>query len=154
MSPRKPVIETSAGGVVFRCLPDAPVFLLILDVHRNWGFPKGHLIDAEQPLEAARREIREETGLGDLVLHAPLGAIDWRFHFRGRPIHKHCHFFLFESPGDEPVPQIEEGITLCEWYRFEEALETITYANSRQVLRQAGGSVEGLWRSHTQAAGR
>ena len=40
--------ETSAGGVVFRAPQgEEPVFLLIRDSYRNWGFPKGHLEDAE-----------------------------------------------------------------------------------------------------------
>src|SRR5437870_10481966 len=30
--------------------------------------------------------------------------------FRGKTIHKYCHFFLFESKHGEPVPQTEEGI--------------------------------------------
>ncbi len=62
--------ETSAGGVVFRRPPDgAPRFLLIRDSYRNWGFPKGHLEPGEPPADAARREVAEETGLNDLVLH-------------------------------------------------------------------------------------
>src|SRR2546427_2298604 len=39
----------------------------------------------------------EETGLNELVLHDPIKVIDWYFRFRGKTIHKYCHFFLFES---------------------------------------------------------
>jgi 8-oxo-dGTP pyrophosphatase MutT (NUDIX family) len=40
--------------------------LLILRAFRNWDFPKG-LVDAgEDPLDAARRETEEETGITDL----------------------------------------------------------------------------------------
>ena len=35
--------ETSAGGVVFRVDHGPPLYLLIRDSYRNWGFPKGHL---------------------------------------------------------------------------------------------------------------
>src|SRR6267143_398808 len=90
--------ETSAGGVVFRRGPNGePRFLLIRDSYRNWGFPKGHLEPGEPPAAAARREVAEETGLKDLVLHGPIRVIDWYFRFRGKTIHKFCHFFLFES---------------------------------------------------------
>src|SRR2546425_12629316 len=84
--------ETSAGGVVFRRGPpggpsDGPVrFLLIRDSYKNWGFPKGHLETAEPPADAARREVTEETGLQDLVLHGPIKVIDWYFRFRGKTI--------------------------------------------------------------------
>ena len=79
-----------------------PRFLLIKDSYDNWGFPKGHLEDGESPAEAATRETAEETGLDQLVLQGPIRVIDWHFRFRGRHIHKYCHFFLFESPDGEP----------------------------------------------------
>ncbi|PYO98548.1 MAG: NUDIX hydrolase [Gemmatimonadetes bacterium] len=138
--------ETSAGGVVFRRGPGdgEPHFLLIRDSYRNWGFPKGHLKAAEPPADAARREVAEETGLSDLVLHGPIRVIDWYFRFRGKTIHKYCHFFLFESKHGEPVPQTEEGITDCAWYSADEARRTISYDNAREVLAQATAMVQAL----------
>jgi 8-oxo-dGTP pyrophosphatase MutT (NUDIX family) len=129
--------ETSAGGVVFRRADGVARFLLIRDSYRNWGFPKGHLEPGEPPAEAARREVAEETGLEDLLLHGPIKVIDWYFRFRGKTIHKYCHFFLFESRRGEPVPQVDEGITACVWYPLEKALKTISYDNARDVLRRA-----------------
>ena len=129
--------ETSAGGVVFRREGGVTRFLLIRDSYRNWGFPKGHLESGEPPAEAARREVKEETGLEDLVLHGPIKVIDWYFRFRGKTIHKYCHFFLFESKRGEPVPQVDEGITECAWHPVDAALRTISYDNARDVLRRA-----------------
>jgi 8-oxo-dGTP pyrophosphatase MutT (NUDIX family) len=137
--------ETSAGGVVFRRDPDGSIrYLLIRDSYRNWGFPKGHLETREPPAEAARREIAEETGLTELILHGPIRVIDWYFRFRGKTIHKYCHFFLFESRVGEPVPQEDEGITECAWHPREEALDTISYDNARGVLRRAAEMVHAL----------
>ena len=129
--------EISAGGVVFRCTPAGPRYLLIHDAYGNWGFPKGHLDGDESPEDAARREIAEETGLDDLVLHTHLGQIDWYFRFRGRLIHKFCDFYLFESPRGDPVPEREEGITACRWHDGREAINTISYENARDLLAQA-----------------
>ena len=136
--------EVSAGGVVFRRGPDGVVrYLLIRDSYENWGFPKGHVEGGEPPAEAARREVSEETGLNALELRGPVEVIDWYFRFRGRTIHKYCHFFLFESADGEPIPQVEEGITACLWQPIEEARTTISYDNARDVLERADTMVQG-----------
>ncbi len=145
MSKRRAELEVSAGGIVFRRDPDGtPRYLLIRDSYDNWGFPKGHLEDGESPAEAARRETEEETGLAELALQGPIRVIDWHFRFRGRHIHKYCHFFLFESPTGDPCPQADEGITACQWRTFEEALEVLSYDNARGVLKRAGEMVRTL----------
>ena len=52
----------SAGVVVVRSFPDGWRYLL-LRVFKNWDFPKGRVEEGESALEAARREVEEETGI-------------------------------------------------------------------------------------------
>jgi 8-oxo-dGTP pyrophosphatase MutT (NUDIX family) len=145
MSKRRAELEVSAGGIVFRRLSDQTAeYLLIRDSYDNWGFPKGHLEDGETPAVAATRETAEETGLYDLTLRGPIRVIDWHFRFRGRHIHKYCHFFLFESAGSAPSPQLDEGITACAWHPLEGALATLSYDNARGVLKRASEMVRTL----------
>lgn len=61
------VRRRSAGVVVVRPGADGPRFLL-LRCYRYWDFPKGEIEPGEDPLAAARREVREETGLSELAL--------------------------------------------------------------------------------------
>jgi 8-oxo-dGTP pyrophosphatase MutT (NUDIX family) len=135
-------LETSAGGVVVRMSPadggaTRPLFLIIRDSYDNWGFPKGHVEEGERPEAAAMREVIEETGLDSLVVRGSIDTIDWYFRFRGRLIHKVCHFYLMETDLSDTSPQRAEGITACRWEAYEEAAQLVSYANARDVLRRA-----------------
>lgn len=55
----------SCGAVVVR-LTEAGWMTLMLRAYSNWDFPKGICEEGEAPLEAAIREVGEETGIGDL----------------------------------------------------------------------------------------
>ena len=129
--------EVSAGGVVYRLDGERALFLLIRDSYANWGFPKGHLEEGEAPEAAAVREVEEETGLTSVESRGAIETIDWYFRFRGRLIHKVCHFYLMQSETDLTRPQVTEGITECQWVPYEEAERMISYANAREVLKRA-----------------
>ena len=135
--------ETSAGGVVFRLHQGRALFLLIRDSYQNWGFPKGHLESGERAEDAAVREVREETGLGDLALRGQIETIDWYFRFRGQLIHKVCHFYLMETTQADTRPQQAEGITACQWVPYEDARTAISYTNARKVLSRAHDMIVG-----------
>jgi bis(5'-nucleosidyl)-tetraphosphatase len=59
----------SAGVVVVMVVRRQLKFLL-LRAYRNWDFPKGMVEPGEQPIDAAVREVREETTLDDI-------SFDW-----------------------------------------------------------------------------
>lgn len=122
---------------MFRRASDNLDFLLIRDPYDNWGLPKGHIEGGETPAEAALREVEEETGLSALSMVTQLPTIDWFFRDRGKLVHKFCHFFLVESTTGDPAPQLAEGITQCVWRSAHEAIETVSYANAREVMRAA-----------------
>jgi len=55
----------AAGAVVFRRTPGG-IRLLVLRAYNNWDFPKGLVESGEDQLSAAKREVKEETGLTDV----------------------------------------------------------------------------------------
>lgn len=63
----------SGGGVVI----DTRGKVLIVSQHgRSWSLPKGHAESEENILEAAKREIYEETGITQLHLIKELGTYE------------------------------------------------------------------------------
>ena len=108
--------ERSAGGVVYRMRRRAGrSFSSSATATRTGDSPRGTSSPTSRPSCAALREVQEETGLDDLALRGEIDTIDWYFRFRGRLIHKVCHFYLMESPSAETSPQRAEGITACRW---------------------------------------
>lgn len=64
----------SAGVVVTQGKGDKRVYL-ILRAYQNWDFPKGLVEPGEDPLQAAIREVEEETSLTDL-------QFEWGYDYR------------------------------------------------------------------------
>jgi 8-oxo-dGTP pyrophosphatase MutT (NUDIX family) len=52
---------------------DGSPVLLILRAYKNWDFPKGGADEGETPIEAAKREMVEETGIEQF--HFDWGAV-------------------------------------------------------------------------------
>jgi 8-oxo-dGTP pyrophosphatase MutT (NUDIX family) len=59
-----------SAGVVVVHMAQTSVQYLLLRAYKNWDFPKGLVEPGEQPLDAAVREVKEETTLVNL-------AFDW-----------------------------------------------------------------------------
>ena len=137
MTNRKARIEHSSGGVVARRMDGTVHVLLIRDPYGKWGLPKGHVENGESPLEAALREVREETGLTNVDAGPSLGTIDWHFKFRGDLVHKFCDYFLMISPNGDTSPEVSEGITECRWLPVKDAIATVAYDNAREVVVRA-----------------
>ncbi|MGA1795818.1 MAG: NUDIX domain-containing protein [bacterium] len=57
---------TLSAGVVIVRRERGEWRYLFLRAYRNWDFPKGIVEPSEGPLQAAIREVREETGITDL----------------------------------------------------------------------------------------
>jgi len=62
----------SAGGIVI----NNGKVLLVLQKFDIWSFPKGHVEENEDLLDAAKREIYEESGVTELNLIEKLGVIE------------------------------------------------------------------------------
>jgi 8-oxo-dGTP pyrophosphatase MutT (NUDIX family) len=61
------VPKTLSAGVVVIRRKGLQQGYLLLRAYRNWDFPKGMVEAGEDPLQAAIREVEEETSITDLV---------------------------------------------------------------------------------------
>lgn len=99
-----------------------------------WTFPKGHAEEGETPEESARRELKEETG----IVLASLDTTDlfeqqYSFQYEGRTITRIVTYFLGIAQSKDFVQQDEE-IKEAGWFTFEEALNKLTYSDSKKML--------------------
>ena len=71
-----------SAGVVIVSVVERKLKFLLLRAYRNWDFPKGLVEAGEQPIDAALREVREETTLDDI-------SFDWgQVYFETGPYNK------------------------------------------------------------------
>lgn len=101
-----------------------------------WAFPKGHAESGEVPLEAAQRELFEETGLKveKLLSDNPLKET-YSFYRGPKHIQKTVTYFLGEVTGDV-VLQKSEVYTSC-WVKLKDAENQVTYKECKSICRQA-----------------
>lgn len=119
----------SAGVAVVRHV-DGQWRYLLLRVFDYWDFPKGEVEAGEEPLEAACREVREETTLEGLNFR-------WGYEFVESgpygPRHKIARYYLAESPqGAVHLPINEQlGHPEHEEYRWVDVSEAAHLLNRR-----------------------
>ncbi len=130
--------EISAGGIIVRKKSAGWQVLLMRDMNESWTFPKGVIEKNEKPQDAAKREILEEVGLGNVKLLKKLSPILYMYKRNGL-ISKTVYYFLFKHSGyGMPKAQREEGISEATWVSFPKAERIIGYAKTNtNLLKEA-----------------
>jgi 8-oxo-dGTP pyrophosphatase MutT (NUDIX family) len=131
------VLERSAGGVVVR--GEEMVAIVprrrAADGSKVLALPKGHIDEDETPLEAAQREVREETGLVGEPL-CELGEARYWYRRDGRTIPKSVSFFLFSYRSGD-VADHDEEVEEARWIELAEAQLTLSHAAEREMVALA-----------------
>ena len=141
-------VEKSAGAVVFYREPDGEIKYLLLQ-HRagHWAFPKGLIEKGEALVDAARREVKEESGFQNFELTDSFKETE-RYFFKvkydyqlsrgwrkGQNVLKFVTYFLARAESrDVKLSQEHTDFT---WLNFEDALKMITYGGAKKILKKA-----------------
>lgn len=129
--------ELSAGGVVVR----GEEVLVIVPTRRAadgsevLALPKGHIDAGESRLQAAIREVREETGV-DVEPVLELGEVRYWYVRSGRRIPKSVFFFLFRYTSGDPADHDDEVLD-ARWMPLRQAQKELSYVGEREMVGRA-----------------
>jgi 8-oxo-dGTP pyrophosphatase MutT (NUDIX family) len=129
--------EFSAGGVLVRGREVAVIVpsRRAADGARVLALPKGHVDPGETVVEAAGREVREETGVRGSPLRE-LGQSRYWYRRDGRTIGKTVTFYLFEYlEGD--IGDHDDEVEEVRWIALEEAERTLSHLAEREMITRA-----------------
>ena len=127
--------ELSIGAVVYTVINDKILYLLLNYVSGHWDFPKGNKEENETQIETVIREIKEETGITNIMLQNNFRKdIFYKYKRDNKLISKHVIYYLAET-NTLKVVLSNEHIGF-KWAEYGDTLENITYENSKGVLAE------------------
>jgi 8-oxo-dGTP pyrophosphatase MutT (NUDIX family) len=146
MSSKKPgrsqAREFSAGGVVVR---GEEVVVIVptrraADGSQVLALPKGHVDPGETPIQAAEREVREETGVTARPV-AELGETRYWYRRDGRTIGKSVRFFLFEYL-EGSIEDHDDEVEEVRWMPIAQARAALSHSAERDMVDLAVARLE------------
>ncbi len=131
-------------GIVPILLSEAglPRFLLIHQTVGHWAFPKGHPEGSESPIESARRELLEETGISNIQMLDGYSYVqNYSFEKEGQQIQKTVTFFAGFAR-DDRITVREDEVQNFGWFYYNDAVQRLTYEDSKQLLKDLYSRLE------------
>jgi 8-oxo-dGTP pyrophosphatase MutT (NUDIX family) len=131
--------DFSIGVVVFYNGKEGVEYLLLKHKQGHWSFSKGHPDEGEETLETALRELREETGIRELILlnKEPLLKEKYKFINKKRKhVLKNVEYFIGEVK-NKTVHVDGMEILDCKWCSYQTGINTITFKESKNILNEA-----------------
>ena len=138
--------DRSYGFVIFRINEGEIEFLLIKHKKGHWSFPKGHKNYGESEIEAATRELEEETGLKNIDIKDESISFEekYNYNFKKKTIKKTVKYYLGQANTREIVRPDNYEVMEYTWCDFDKAKELITFDNTIEVLEDSNKIIKSL----------
>ncbi len=127
-------LQFSAGAVIYRN-DGKPKFLLLRRHNGSYDLPKGHIEEGESAEMAARREIREETGLAPEFIPCFKTTTRYFFNERGKKVLKTLRLFIART--DSSFVRISYEHITYDWVDFDQAVKLLKYKNYARIMADA-----------------
>lgn len=131
------VMKDASYGIIPLSKANGRWEALLVQLHEgHWGFPKGHADLGETPLQAAQRELQEETGLKVQRLLSETPLVESYFFTRNhKTIFKTVSYFFAEVFGK--LHTQPEEIKAAKWVPIERVDNELTFPLSVSAGSQA-----------------
>jgi|SRR3989338_3841826 len=140
------VQEKSAGTIMFRREKDGEFRYLLLHYKYKsdyWDFPRGNIREGETEEQAAVREIKEETGVADLIFVSGFKEkVSWFYQKAGETVYKEAVIFLAETK-KKHIALSTEHIGYA-WLSHERAGKMLRFKNAKNIFEKAHHALLGL----------
>lgn len=125
----------AAGGVV---LNKEGKILVVNQNKDSWSLPKGHIDEGEEKIEAAVREIYEESGIRNLTLIKELGSYE-RFKIglggidEDKSELKTIYMFLFKA-NEEKLKPVDPDNPEARWVEKDKVAYLLTHKKDKEFF--------------------
>lgn len=111
------------------------VLLIFHKGGRHWSFPKGHKDPGETDLQAAFRELKEETGLEIEKCFSDIAYLEtYTFYKLHEKVRKTVTYFPAFVKGTLSIQP--EEIEEARWLPIEKALNQLTFEETKEICRK------------------
>lgn len=121
-------IINKAGAIIISQKDPTLIALLYRWKQDDWSFPKGHVGEGEEILDATQREILEETGLSTRFISEPLPVMEYQ---QDSGDHVIVSMFIVRSENDSLLKTEFEGDGI-DWVKYDKVADRLSYKNTKE----------------------
>ena len=129
--------ERSSGAIIFSNNKEQnkSEFLLLHYASGHWDFPKGNIEDGEDEVQAAYREIFEETGIQNVHFVEGFRKKIQYYYRRGDLLIRKEVIFYLAITNTKEITLSNEHIGYA-WKDYTEAMNQLTYKSAKDLLKE------------------